>query len=187
MNYLLLFEEYQKMNWEIITSNPQKRLEGERLIDIVNNAYRNTNLGSFVKTMSDVLKSHWFVIDCDIKDDIDACIFYRESKRNETWKGGKIQGIGHDGDYIAKKLLIEKLVNILNNKVGFWIEASDVLESILVEKGAKRVKDVDIIYQLFPNSDIVILKDGQYKRTLEDGSWVRESIFGIPILRENIN
>lgn len=180
MNYLLLFEEYQKMKWEIITSNPEKKLEGKRLIDIVDNAYKNTNLGSFVKTMSDVLKSHWFIIDCDDQDDIDACIFYRESRSNEDWKGGKIQGIGHDGDSKAKKLLIEKLVNVLNNKEGFWIEASDVLESILNDKGVKKVKDIDILYQLFPNSEIVLLENGQYKRTLEDGSWIKETVFGNP-------
>lgn len=185
MNYLLLFEDFQKMKWEIITSNPQKRLEGERLIDIVDNAYKNTNLGSFVKTVSDVLKSHWFVIDCDEQDDIDACIFYREPRKNETWKGAKIQGIGHDGDYKAKKLLIEKLVNILNNKIGFWIEASDILESILSDKGAKKVEDINILRQLFPNSDIVMLENGQYKRTLENGSWITESVFGLPTIQKN--
>jgi len=180
MKYLLLFEKYQKMKWELITSNPEKRIEGERLIDIVDNAYRNTNLGSFVKTMSDVLKSHWLVIDCDEFDDIDACIFYRKSRKNETWKGGKIQGIGHDGDYNAKKLLITKLIDVLNNQDGFWIEASDILESILNDKGVRKVTDIDILYKLFPESDIVFLENGQYKRTLEDVSWVTESVFGNP-------
>lgn len=180
MKYLLLFEKYQKMKWEIITSNPEKRIEGERLIDIVDNAYLNTNLGSFVKTMSDVLKSHWMVIDCDEFDDIDACIFYREPRSNEIWKGGKIQGIGHDGDYNAKKLLIKKLVDVLNNQDGFWIEASDTLESLLDNKEVKKVTDINILYKLFPESDIVFLENGQYKRTLEDGSWVTESVFGNP-------
>lgn len=180
MKYLLIFEKYQKMKWELITSDPEKRIEGERLIDIVDNAYRNTNLGSFVKTMSDVLKSHWMVIDCDEFDDIDACIFYREPRNNEIWKGGKIQGIGHDGDHNAKKLLIRKLIDVLNNQDGFWIEASDTLESLLDSREVKKVTDIDTLYKLFPESDIVFLENGQYKRTIEDGSWVTESVFGNP-------
>lgn len=180
MNNILLFEEYQKMKWELITSNPEKEIEGQRLIDIVRTAYHNTKLGSFVKTMSDVLKSHWLVIDCDEFDDIGACIFYRNPRKNENWKGGKIQGIGHDGDYNAKKLVIEKLINVLNNQNGFWVEASDTLESLLNDKKVTKVTDINILYKLFPYSEIRMLKNGQYKRTLENGRWVIESVFGDP-------
>lgn len=180
MNYLLLFEEYQKMKWELITSDPEKEIEGKRLIEIVDIAYRNTNLGSFVKTMSDVLKSHWLVIDCDEYDDIDACIFYRQQRTNENWKGAKIQGIGHDGDYKAKRILMNKLIKVLNHNDGYWIEASGILESILNDKGVKKVTDKETLSKLFPDSKIEFIENGQYKRTLEDGSWVTETVFGNP-------
>jgi hypothetical protein len=181
MKYILLFENYKKMKWEIITSNPDKKIEGKRLIDIVSNAYRNTNMGSFVKTISDVIKSKWLVIDCDEYDDIDACIFYRGPRKDEKWDGYKIQGIGHDGDPVAKKILIKKLIDTLKNDNGFWIEASGTLEYIL-EENLERVTDIEIIKRLFPDSKIVFSENGQYKRTLGN-TWIEESVFGLPILR----
>ena len=180
MKYILLFEKFEKMRWELITSNPEKKINGKRLIDIVKNAYKTTKLGSMVKTMKDVLKSYWYVININSDKDIDACLFYRKHRKEENWKGFKIQGLGHDGDHKSKKLIIKKLVDILNNQKGYWCEASDILESILNAKGVKKITDEKTLKRLFPNSKIVLLKDGQYKRTLNDGQWITETVFGDP-------
>lgn len=113
MKWLKLFENFQKNKWELLLANTKKKLEGKNLIELVNTAYSNTPLGSFVKTIKDVIKSHWFVIDLDEEEGLDACVFYREPKVNENWIGRKIQGIGNDGDQMAKKIVIEKLINLL--------------------------------------------------------------------------
>jgi hypothetical protein len=175
----IITEYYKfKTNWEIISSNPDKLVNGKKLIDIVNNAYRNTNLGSFVKTIRDVLKSIWMVI--DLKEDgiIDACIFYRTKRKDENWDGFKIQGIGHDGSDIAKKSVIKKLINILK-KPKYWIEASGKLELILEQNGVPKITDINVLSKLYPNSEIVMMGD-KYKRTLNNGTWITESTFGNP-------
>ena len=99
MKYLKAFEEYEfpKNKWEIVSSNPVKKIEGKTLIELVDTAYKSTPLGSFVKTIQDVVKSDWLVIDYNEEAGVDACIFYREPRTNENWVGKKIQGIGHDG------------------------------------------------------------------------------------------
>jgi len=180
MSRILNYSEFN--NWEVITSNPKKMVNGKRLIDIVKNAYKNTNLGSFVRTMRDVLKSMWQVIDIKNDGDIDACIFYRKPRENEKWKGFKIQGIGHDGESVSRKASIARLVSLLEED-GYWIEASGKLESILILKGSNRIKDIKILKKLYPNSGIYLRKDGSYMRTLNDGKKVIESTFGNPIFK----
>ena len=54
MRYLKLYEDYKKNQWELLLSNPKKELEGEKLVDLVSNAYKNTTMGSFVNTVKDV-------------------------------------------------------------------------------------------------------------------------------------
>jgi hypothetical protein len=178
MIWLKYFENFNK-NWELLLSNPDKRINGERLIDLVKIAYNKTPLGSFVKTLSDVIKSSWYIIDWDEKGDIDACIFYRKPRKGEKWKGKKIQGIGHDGESKSKEVLLEKLIDVLDQP-GNWVEASDKLETILEMKKSPKVTDINTLEKLFPNSKIIeILPDGRYKRTLND-KIITESVFGNP-------
>ena len=68
------------------------------------------------------------------------------------------------------------------NKDGFWIEASDKMEEVL-EKSCERVTDIDILKKLFPESKFRVLENGQYERTLENGEFVKESVFGKPKLK----
>ncbi len=180
MKRLMLFEEYGNQ-WELILSNPEKRINGKKLIDLVNTAYSNTKYGSFVKTVKDVVKSDWYVIDCDADEGIDACIFFRKQRKDEKWEGKKIQGIGHDGSKEAKKYIIDKLIDVLKEK-GTWVEASDKLEEILQHNGCQRITDVEILQKLFPKSKIKMLSDGRYQRTLSSGKYVIESTFGNPTI-----
>jgi hypothetical protein len=182
MKWLKKFENFQKNKWELLLANPDKMMEGKSLIDLVYNAYSNTTLGSFVSSIRDVVKSHWFVIDFDKEEGLDACIFYRESRENENWIGRKIQGIGHDGEQMSKRIVIEKLINLLSEE-GTWVEASDKLEETLEKKGCKKITDLEILSRLFPKSKIDILENGQYQRTLESGKIVKESVFGLPKLK----
>lgn len=185
MKYLKTINEFKlnlpKKKWEIISSDPNKKLAGQDLINLVDTAYKNTPLGSFVKTVGDVVKSDWLVIDYNETDDIDACIFYREPRSGENWKGKKVQGIGHDGAKESKKIIISKLTDKLKEN-GFWIEASDRMEEVLEVAGCPKVTDLETLKKLFPNSDIKIVDGGRYERTLENGEVVKESVFGKPII-----
>jgi len=188
MKYLKTFELYSdvyinsyKNNWELILSNPRKIIEGENLIKLVNTAYSKTKLGSFIKTIKDVLKSHWFAIDIDNKDDFEACIFYREPRKGENWKGKKIQGIGHDGSLESKRILMHKLVSLLEED-GNWIEASDKMENILNKFGCTKITDIKILELLFPNSTFKLKSGGQYERII-DGKIIIESTYGKPIFK----
>lgn len=185
MRFLKLFEDFQKNKWELLLSNPQKEIEGKRLIDLVNTAYGVTTMGSFVNTIQDVIKSNWLIIDYNQENGIDACIFYRESRPQENWQGKKIQGLGHDGQKDSKRIVISKLLDVLETE-GNWTEVSDRMEEILYAKGARKVTDLKLIQQLFPNSEIKMITDSQYERTLENGNVVKETVFGYPVLKNKI-
>lgn len=182
MKWIKYFEGFQKNKWEVLLSNPDKKIEGERLIDLVDTAYSVTPLGSFVKTINDVIKSQWAVIDYNEEDGIDACIFYRNPRPDENWSGQKIQGIGHDGEKDSKKIVIQKMVDLLE-KDGFWTEVSDKMEEVLRINGCRAVKDLETLQKLFPNSKIEMLEEGQYQRTLDSGEFVKETVFGFPIIK----
>lgn len=178
MKFIQVYERFIKNKWEILLSNPDKVLEGDRLIDLVSNAYKKSPMGSFVKTISDVVKSHWDVIDWDENPDVDACIFFRGPKEQEKWIGKKIQGVGHNGHSISKKYIISKLVSRLKEN-GTWIEASGKLEETLEKYGCEKVTDLDVLNKLFPGSGIRMVGN-RYERKLSNGDKITESVFGIP-------
>ena len=182
MRHLKLYEDYKKNKWELLLSNPNKLQEGEKLVDLVTNAYQNTTMGSFVNTVRDVVRSHWAVIDWNDVPGIDACIFFRGPKSYENWIGRKLQGIGHDGQKQSKSHIIDKMVNMLKES-GTWIEASEKMEEVLLGKGSTKVTNIEILKKLFPESEFKMLDNGQYQRSLEDGSFVTESVFGSPKLK----
>jgi len=182
MKYIKLYEDYKKNQWELLLSNPNKLQEGEKLVDLVTNAYQNTTMGSFVNTVKDVVKSNWAVIDCNDDPGIDACIFFRDPRSDENWAGRKLQGIGHDGEKKSKIYIIDKMVNMLKEP-GTWIEASDKLEEVLLAKGSNKVTDIEVLKKLFPKSKFKMLDNGQYQRSLENGTFVTESVFGTPKLK----
>ena len=145
------------------------------VIDLIQTAYKNTK-GSYVNSKKDINRSvFWDVIDVDGEFDADAVIFGRKSPF-----GIKIQGIGHDGEQKSKKVVIAKIVKLLNTS-GYWIEASDALENVLYKSGTNYIKSEKIAQSILPNSELKITGNkGQYTRKLETGQTITETIFGKP-------
>ena len=66
---------------------------------------------------------------------------------------------------------------------GTWIEASEKLEEVLLSMGSTKVTDIELLQKLFPKSKFRMLDNGQYQRSLGNGTFVTESVFGIPKLK----
>jgi len=172
----------QKKQWGIIISSENKKEFSDDLIRIVQNAYSKTDMGSFVNTVKDVIPSDWFSIDMDNDPDIDACIFYRKNRPNETWIGNKIQGIGHDGARASIDAVLQKKYELLKRK-GWWIEASGAAEHLAYKHGVKYVKDENFARKIFPTSGLTMIGDkGKYRRSVA-GKTVTETMFGNPVLK----
>lgn len=167
----------RKGEWILLSSSGEAMEIYQTLIDLVDNAYKSTKLGSFIKYRSDVGKSqYWEIVNVDDDPEPDVCIFGRKPGSNEKWSGIKIQGIGHDGQRISKHSAVEKMVSLLN-KGGFWIEASDAVEDILRKKGVKICKEEEVS-KAFPNGIDKYNADGSYLRTLPNGVQIQETSFG---------
>ena len=156
--------------------NKEVLIVSDNIIDLIKTAYSSTKFGSFVTSKSDLTKSiFWKSIDNDTDPHADAIIFGRKSPN-----GIKIQGIGHDGDKNSKDDIIKKLVSILKTP-GYWIEASDALEHTLYKNNIPYVSSEKVGQSIFPNTNLKMIGDkGKYERTLENGTKIRETIFGRP-------
>lgn len=169
--------------WELIDSSNDKERWGNDLIQLVQNAYKNTNLGSFVNSLHDVKRSDWLVLDWDDCNQPDSAIFYRKSLPNENWIGFKIQGIGYDNHLKSKQSAIEKVKQQLL-KDGWWIESSHAMAKTLGKIGAPPVKDEKLLRAIFPNSNLKMLdQTGMYERSLDGGRVIQEHIFGKPQIK----
>lgn len=167
----------RKGEWILLSSSGEAMEIYQTLIDLVKNAYENTKLGTFLKYRSDIGKSqYWEIVNVDDDPEPDVCVFGRNPGSNEKWSGIKLQGLGHDGQRISKHSAVEKMVSLLN-KGGFWIEASDVVESILRKKGVRICKEEEVS-KAFPNGIDKYNSDGSYLRTLPDGKQIQETSFG---------
>jgi hypothetical protein len=175
--------ELVKNRWALIVSDPEKHEWADNLIDLVNNAYSSTSLGSFVQNASQVAASDWVALDWDPQPDLDCTVFYRKARPNEQWTGYKIQGIGHDGKPESKKRVIARAKNLLL-KPGVWIESSDAMAKTLGRVGLTPVTDEQILHSLFPNSELVVNQDGSYTRKLSDGNTISETVYGNPIVKQ---
>jgi hypothetical protein len=174
--------EITKNKWTLLVSDPDKHQWSDDLIDLVRTAYQHTNLGSFVTNASQVASSDWVALDWDQDPDIDCTVFYRRPRQGETWRGHKIQGIGHDGTSQSKQKVIERVKTLLS-KSGVWIESSDALSRTLGRLGLQPVTDEATIHALFPDSRLQMMNNGQYRR-LAGGHWVVEQVFGNPIVEK---
>ena len=152
------------------------------LISVVQTAYKSTPQGSFVNSKKDLMGSDWHSIDIDDEPDVDATIFYRKARGNESWKGIKIQGIGHDGSRPAIEKVLNRLKSMLSKK-GVWIEASDALEHVLYKSGVNYISDEEMARKVFPDTDLEFTGNrGQYTR-FAGSTKVKETIFGNPVLK----
>jgi len=172
----LITEKVVKNRWEHLLTK-EKSEYSDDLVTLVDTAYKHTSLGSFVKIVSDVKNSEWLVLDYNNNPELDIAIFYRKPRASESWKGFKIQGIGHDGTAESKKKLMDRLTQVLAMK-GYWIEASDAMESALRKRGVRIEKDNQ--EKVF-SSIVKVHPDGSYDRKI-DGSVHKETIFGHPII-----
>lgn len=149
----------------------------DELISLVQNAYKKTDMGSFVNTTKDLIKSNWKAIDIDEYPDIEATIFYRKSRSNELFSNYKIQGIGHDGEKKSINVVLNKLRYLLEGG-DYWVEASGSVEKILYDMDVSYINDENVIKKLFPNSNVKMLNNkGKYERTI-NGKIIQETIFG---------
>lgn len=175
-------EDVKKNRWSLLVADPEKHQWSDNLIQLVNNAYQNTSLGSFVQNASQVAASDWVALDWDPQPDLDCTVFYRKARPNENWTGYKIQGIGHDGKTESKQKVIQR-VKALLTKPGVWIESSDAMARTLGKLGLQPVTDEQTLQQLFPGSTITILdKNGTYERDA-GGTKIREQVYGNPIIK----
>lgn len=171
-----------KNRWQLLVTSNEKHEWADNLIDLVNNAYKNTNLGSFVQDSSQVAASDWVALDWDPQPDLDCTVFYRRARPDEHWTGYKIQGIGHDGKIESKQRVISRVKNLLS-KPGTWIESSDAMARTLGKLGLKPVTDEQTLNTLFPNTNLTLLDDnGNYQRNA-GGTKIREQVFGNPQLK----
>jgi hypothetical protein len=174
--------ELVKNRWALIVSDPEKHTWAPNLIDLVNNAYQNTSLGSFVNSAQEVAASDWVALDWDPQPDLDCTVFYRRARPNEHWTGYKIQGIGHDGKTESKQKVIGR-VKALLGKPGTWIESSDAMARTLGKLGLQPVTDEQVLNTLFPGTNLKLLdQNGTYERDA-GGSRIREQVFGNPVIK----
>lgn len=166
------------MFWVFLTDEEINQF-AEALIKLVEKAYQNTELGSFIKTIVDVKSSSWLVLMNENK--IVSTIFFRKPRPKEVWSGYKIQGIGHDGDIVSKKHLLNKLTNLLNSE-GWWIEVSGKLMECLKLHLAPYTNQQTIltIFQSVSKFNY----DGSYFRKINN-SIKKETIFGRIILKRS--
>lgn len=175
-------EDIKKNRWALIVTSPEKHEWADNLIELVNNAYSQTSLGSFVQNASQVAASDWVALDWDPQPDLDCTVFYRKARPNESWQGYKIQGIGHDGKPESKQRVIARAKNLLS-KPGVWIESSDAMAKTLGRAGLEPVTDEQVLHALFPDSELTLRNNGSYTRKLTTGATIRETVYGNPIVK----
>ena len=171
-----------KNKWEMLISNGDKQELGGELVDLVKHAYANTPRGSFVQSIQDVVPSDWRIIDWDQDPDVDATVFYRANRPGETWKGYKIQGLGHDGQRASKDKAIQKMTYLLSKK-GWWIESSDAMQHLLRKLQVPAIVDERVLKVLFNDPHLKMIDKDTYTRKLPGGMTITETVFGQPTLK----
>jgi hypothetical protein len=169
----------QKGKWQVVLSNADKQELGNDLVDLVSHAYGNTPHGSFVNSVREVIPSDWQVLDWDKDPGVDACVFYRSARGNESWRGYKIQGIGHDGQQHSKSQAVHKVHEMLQ-RPGTWIESSDALRAVLKRLHVESVTDEQMLKRLFNDPNLQMVDRDTYTRKLSNGQTVTETVFGQP-------
>lgn len=170
-----------KGQWETLISTSDKEELGGELVDLVKHAYNNTPEGSFVHSIRDVIPSDWGVIDWDKDPDVDATVFYRAPRSNETWTGYKIQGLGHDGQGNSKTKAVQQIMHMLS-QTGCWLEGSDAMRAVLKKSNAPIVTDEKFLQQLFNDRNLRMVADDTYQRRLSNRI-ITETVFGKPVLK----
>lgn len=183
----VLLEELEQPNkpkkgeWLTLMSQADKEELSDQLIDVVKTAYAGTAHGSFIKSLKDVVASDWVALDWDTDPELDVAVFWRKPRAGEPWAGNKIQGVGHDGQRQSKDMLMDKMRELLNQN-GWWSESGAAVRKILLRGGVPVITDAGLIRALFPDSNIRMIEQFTYVRTLPNGQEITESVFGHPVV-----
>ncbi len=169
----------RKGEWVLLSTSGEVTGLADNLINLVQTAYKNTQLRSYINTKDDLKRSfYWEVVDIDTDPLADVVVFGRTARSQESWDGIRIQGIGHDGERISKDYALDKIKSILNTS-GFWIEASGILERRLREMGVRICTQTEV-ESIFDNVLEYDINTGEYRRKLESGNIIVETSFGYP-------
>lgn len=169
-------EFFPKFKWIKLSIEDRQKLKKE-IWELVDNAYKplggHVRISDVEKIVTDDQLVFWNAIDVDSDPNIDVVIFARKTKF-----GYKISGWGHDNGTESKKYLLKRLIELLRRK-GYWIEVSGSPAKLLNRRlTSLPIKDVK---KLFPESKIISLGNGLYRRTLENGKQTDpEMILGCP-------
>ena len=182
INQLISELKLVKGDWDEL-AHAEKTEVGNGLKNLVDTAYASTELGGFIKDQNDVNNSEWLALDWDEDDDIDTTVFYRKPRSSESWRGFKIQGIGHDNQRESKSKVVDKIAELIT-KSGWWIEASGAMRGALLKRNCPVIDDIKVIQKLFNDSSIEMSDKVSYRRSLPSGAKTEtESVFGKPILK----
>jgi hypothetical protein len=149
----------------------------KNLYDLVTTAYSFDNGHVSVPTPESVTNlKFWKAADIDNDPFADVVVFGRESRY-----GIKISGIGHNGDGYSRKQVVQHLAEILNTS-GFWIEVSDRLAEVLLERyNVPIVDNQEDAEKVLGNPIQEWLGNGWYKRVVNKaGKVATEVLVGKP-------
>ena len=161
-----------KKKWEIVDLKSLDKETRDELWDMYVDTYQT--IGLHIDSSENLLKKYkisW-LIDYDSDPKIDAFIIYKE-----TTYGNKIALLGSDENKQNKKVLLNKLIELL--KTRYWyIEASHKLADIIEHNKIKVIYDKKIVNKILDNKVIEFLDNGEYKRKLSSLGVVKKKMFG---------
>lgn len=184
MKNILTFEEWiiestsgqifkPKRNKPVIfdpKKNPE--LSGE-FFGLISTAYAEIGGHAKVKSPSDVFAdpdwNFWEGIDIHGDENFDIIMFGQKTRY-----GIKFSGVGHDGTQDAKRKYVESRGKDLH-KLGYYIEVSGKLASILISKyGCPVIKDQDTVEKVLGKSVEWTGKNTEDSQSPGDGWYIRK-------------
>jgi hypothetical protein len=151
----------------------------QNIYDLIDNTYKSSAKSPHfnIKSYRDVLNGkydYWEAINLDNYPDADAVLFGKKTKY-----GIKICGIGHDGQPISKRSLLDFHINLLK-KPGYYAECSPPISDIFIHKGVK-INGLDVVQSIFGDKVTQTFNDNSYIRKFSSHDvTVRKYLFGNP-------
>ncbi len=165
----------KKGDW-IEIGNEKDKIK-KNLYDLVTTAYSFDN-GHVSVPNPDAVNNlqYWKAADIDKDPFADVVVFGRTSN-----SGVKISGIGHNGDGYSRKQVVQQLAQVLNS-YGFWIEVSDRLAEVLLQRyNVPIVDNQEDVEKVLGYPIKEWLGDGWYTRVVNKaGKEAKEILLGKP-------
>jgi hypothetical protein len=171
------FQQLFGKKGEWIELNNEKDKIKKNLYDLVTTAYSFDNGHVSVPNPEAVNNlQYWKAADIDNDPLADVVVFGRTSP-----SGIKISGIGHNGDSYSRKQVVQHLAQVLNS-YGFWIEVSDRLAEVLLQRyNVPVVNDKETVEKILGYPIKEWLGDGWYTRVVNKaGKVAKEILVGKP-------